>query len=175
MTSGPHAFVLEDPCISNRHLKFYSVIHDQHGPTDIQPMIYVEDMSSNGIYWNDSYVGSCHPPILLSDGDLLKISPRFFIRFHSLQKLERYVFDTTRASELKVGYWNFFSSFGSLSSVVLRRQVSSLSSETRKRCPSFCSSRSATFREASGCLQNHQHSRCWKRRLCQKSAERSSF
>ena len=98
---------LEDPCISNRHLKFYSVIHDQRGPSDIQPMVYVEDVSNNGVYWNDTYLGKHHSPILLNDGDLLKISRRFFIRFHSLQRPDRYVFDTIRASELKVGGYVF--------------------------------------------------------------------
>ena len=99
--------VFEDPYISKKHLKFYSVIHDQHGPSDIQPMVYVEDTSTNGIFWNDSYIGNHHPPILLSDGDLLRISPRFFIRFHTLQRPDHYVFDTTRALELKVGGCSF--------------------------------------------------------------------
>ena len=105
MTNESSQLVLEDPTVSNRHLRLYSIVYD----TKFEALVYVEDMSSNGTYWvfsdgkywNELRIGRGHRT-LLSDGDKIRLSPTTSFTFRSsaavqsdqlssVQKLEKEV------------------------------------------------------------------------------------
>ncbi|MCJ1478604.1 hypothetical protein MMC13_007285 [Lambiella insularis] len=69
-----------DFTVSNRHAKIYSITYDE---SDTQPLVYVEDLSSNGTYWNGSLIGKGYNAVLLSDGDMLQIVPKLTLIFHA--------------------------------------------------------------------------------------------
>lgn len=49
---------------------------EQEEGSDIPPLVYAEDLSSNGTYWNGTLIGRGNGGVLLSDGDVLRVSPR---------------------------------------------------------------------------------------------------
>jgi hypothetical protein len=63
-------------------MRIYSIVYDRNDLT-IKPLIYVEDLSSNGSYWNGAYMGKGNGSCLLSDGDELRLSPRLSVTFRS--------------------------------------------------------------------------------------------
>ena len=69
--------------MSNKHLKIYSIVYDKSSDVEIKPLVYAEDISSNGSYWNGSLIGEGQGAVLLSDFDELRISPRISLVFRS--------------------------------------------------------------------------------------------
>lgn len=65
-------------------------------------MIYAEDLSSNGSYWNGALIGKGNGAILLSDGDELRISPRIKLVFHTAIAHESDELDKLQKTELQV-------------------------------------------------------------------------
>ena len=70
-----------DPTISRRHLKIYSIVYDEDEKTEIQPLVYAENLSPSGMYWNGNYVSKGQGGILLSKNDELKLSPSLTLTF----------------------------------------------------------------------------------------------
>ncbi|KAI9729989.1 MAG: hypothetical protein M1834_006187 [Cirrosporium novae-zelandiae] len=79
--NGRCQLVLNDPVISNKHVRIYSILFERNNVTEIAPLIYAEDLSRNGTYWNNSLIGKGTGGVLLSDGDLLRVSPRITLKF----------------------------------------------------------------------------------------------
>ena len=90
---------IDDPTISNRHLKVYSVIFDQNDQTNTEPLVYAEDLSSNGSYWNGSLIGKGNGGVLLSDGDEVRISPRVTLIFEAIANRAKEVLDSVQELE----------------------------------------------------------------------------
>ena len=71
--------VVNEPTISNRHLRIYSIIYETN-LDPIQGFVYAEDLSTNGSYWlymkgshwSEAYIGK-ENAVLLSDGDQLRL------------------------------------------------------------------------------------------------------
>ncbi len=90
--------------VSNKHLRIYTIIFDDDQSDGIAPLVYAEDLSRNGTYWNGSLVGKGNGGVLLSDGDTLRISPRVYYHFHDVTKQnQERPFDLTQECEMKVG------------------------------------------------------------------------
>lgn len=114
--------VLNDPAVSNWHLLIYSIIYDPDDPSGVKPLIYAEDRSSNGTYWNRAFIGKRNRGVLLSDGDELRISPRITLSFQTDLQYDKGGTDEVQQSEVKVGIITFvLTSY--LISVVLPRPV----------------------------------------------------
>ncbi|KAL9028287.1 MAG: hypothetical protein Q9196_003324 [Gyalolechia fulgens] len=82
---GSH-IVLEDPTISNVHLRIYSIRYDP----GIEPFVYAENLSTNGVQWlseDHKTLGPFPIPkgeaILLSNGDKLLLSNRTVFVFQT--------------------------------------------------------------------------------------------
>ena len=96
-------FVISDPSISKKHLRIYSVVYDNDNPKEVDVLVYAEDLSSNGTYWNGSLVGRGNGGFLLSQDDKLKLAPNVFLDFqasNSLTNVEH--FDSTQEVEMTV-------------------------------------------------------------------------
>ena len=100
-----------DPRISNRQLRVYSVIYDDGDGSDIMTLVYAEDLSSNGTFWNGLLIGKEKGGALLSDGDQLRISPDVDVFFHTNQQASVPLWDDVRVREQKVRFpaplWSF--------------------------------------------------------------------
>lgn len=97
-------WTFRDPRISNRHVKIYSIVFDQCAKAEIKPLVYAEDLSSNGTYWNDLFIGRGHSAVLLSDGDELRLSPSCTLVFRAVAENSDVVeVDATRRKEMTVG------------------------------------------------------------------------
>lgn len=94
--------VFNDPAVSNWHLLIYSIIYDPDDPSGVKPMVYAEDRSSNGTYWNRALVGKRNGGVLLSDGDELRIGPRITLYFRTDLQYEKGNMDEVQQSEVKV-------------------------------------------------------------------------
>ena len=69
----------------------------------IPPLVYAEDLSRNGTYWNGSLIGRGNGGVLLSDGDTLRVSARIHYRFlPAFKQNKEQVFDLTQEAEMKV-------------------------------------------------------------------------
>lgn len=96
--------VVQDVVISNKHLRIYTVIFDDDHSDGVAPLVYAEDLSRNGTYWNGSLIGKGNGGILLSDGDTLRVSPRIYYHFRqSARQDAEPPFDLTQEREMKVG------------------------------------------------------------------------
>jgi FHA domain len=96
--------VLEDVVVSNKHLRIYTIVFDEDESDGIAPLVYAEDLSRNGTYWNGNLIGKGNGGVLLGDGDTLRVSPRIYYHFRrcGLQE-EESPFDLTQECEMKVG------------------------------------------------------------------------
>lgn len=96
--------VIHDAVVSNKHLRIYTIIFDDDPADGIAPLVYAEDLSQNGTYWNGSLIGKGNGGVLLSDGDTLRLSPRICYRFQRCKpRDEERPFDFTQECEMKVG------------------------------------------------------------------------
>lgn len=65
--------------------------------------MYAEDLSRNGTYWNGSLIGKGNGGVLLSDGDILRVSPRICYQYRASTKQNaEQPFDLTQECEMKV-------------------------------------------------------------------------
>ena len=95
--------VVQDAVVSNKHFRVYTVIFDDDQSDGIPPLVYAEDLSRNGTYWNGSLIGKGNGGVLLSDGDTLRISTRIHYRFfQAVKQNEEQPFDLTQECEMKV-------------------------------------------------------------------------
>jgi pSer/pThr/pTyr-binding forkhead associated (FHA) protein len=95
--------VLDDPVISNKHLRVYSVYNGEK-LNDVAPLVYAEDLSRNGTFWNGSLIGKGNGGFLLSDKDTLRVSARILFVFRTIIPHEEDdLFDLTQEREMKVG------------------------------------------------------------------------
>ena len=96
-------YTIWDPHVSHRHLRIHSILYDRELGGGYEALTYAEDLSSNGTFLNGTLMGRGKGAFLLSDGDTLRISPRFAFRFvadgdHE-QPLE---LDDSRVKEIEV-------------------------------------------------------------------------
>ncbi|OCT50699.1 protein-serine/threonine kinase [Cladophialophora carrionii] len=77
-------YVLNDPYISKRHLRIYTVVYEDDEPSEVEDLVYAEDLSLNGTYWNGSFIGKGNGGFLLSDGDTLRLSRRTYLVFTAM-------------------------------------------------------------------------------------------
>jgi protein-serine/threonine kinase len=101
---GSSQHVLDDPVISNKHLRIYSIVYDGDKPNDVAPLVYAEDLSRNGTFWNGSLMGKGNGGFLLSDGDTLRVSSRKLFVYHMNNPgNEDRLFDLVQEHEMNVG------------------------------------------------------------------------
>lgn len=104
MLTESSQYVLDDPVISNKHLRVYSVVYNGEKPNDVAPLVYAEDLSRNGTFWNGSLIGKGNGGFLLSDKDTLRVSARILFVYHTIvPREEDNLFDLTQEHEMKVG------------------------------------------------------------------------
>ncbi|KAK2820068.1 hypothetical protein FQN49_007750, partial [Arthroderma sp. PD_2] len=92
--------VIDDPMVSNTHLRIYTIIFDQETPTQVAPLVYVQDLSLNGAFWNGVRIGKGSGGFLLSDGDIVKISSDVILEYRGERVLET-PFDEAQIREMK--------------------------------------------------------------------------
>ncbi|POS85115.1 hypothetical protein EPUL_002782 [Erysiphe pulchra] len=96
---------INDDYISKLHFRIYSVIYEQNKKSNLQPLIYCEDLeSTNGTYVNDNCIGRIgHERIgyLLSNGDQIELRPRWHFRFYQPSH-QSMVLDKKKLEELQV-------------------------------------------------------------------------
>lgn len=95
-------YVVEDPVVSNKHVRIYTIIFDHENPEEVAPLVYAQDLSRNGTCWNGSFIGKGTGGVLLSDGDVLRLSPRFYLQFRCETKNQGDPFDRVQRNEMKV-------------------------------------------------------------------------
>lgn len=76
--------VFDDTRVSGQHLRIYTVVYDFENPLEIAPLVYAQDLSTNGTFWNGQRIDRRDGgAVLLSDGDILRLSPNSFLEFRS--------------------------------------------------------------------------------------------
>lgn len=95
-------YTIHDPCVSNKHLRIYTIIYDDENPTEVAPLVYAEDLSRNGTYWNGSLIGKGNGGFLLSNDDTLRLSSSTLLRFEHGVIDDKPGFELTQESEMKV-------------------------------------------------------------------------
>ncbi|RHZ74237.1 hypothetical protein CDV55_107134 [Aspergillus turcosus] len=95
-------YVVDDPFISNRHLRIYTIIFDQENPNEVAPLVYAQDISLNGTSWNNYPMGKGNGSFLLSDGDILKLSPSVHLLYRRDRHREEDHFDVLQTVEMRV-------------------------------------------------------------------------
>lgn len=104
MLTESSQYVLDDPVTSNKHLRVYSVVYNGENPSDVAPLVYAEDLSRNGTFWNGSLIGKGNGGFLLSDKDTLRVSARIIFVYRTIAPREEdNLFDLTQEYEMKVG------------------------------------------------------------------------
>jgi hypothetical protein len=96
-------YVVADPFISNRHLRIYTIIFDQENPDEVAPLVYAQDISLNGTSWNNYPMGKGNGSFLLSDGDILELSPSVHLLYRRDRHREENHFDVLQRVEMRVG------------------------------------------------------------------------
>jgi hypothetical protein len=74
--------LFKDPSVSGQHLRIYSVIFDLDQPEEVPPLVYAEDLSRYGTYWNGVLMGKGNGGYLLSRGDTLMLTSKTELEFH---------------------------------------------------------------------------------------------
>ncbi|KAM5456209.1 putative non-specific serine/threonine protein kinase [Microsporum audouinii] len=92
--------VIDDPTVSNTHLRIYTIIFDQENPSQVAPLVYVQDLSLNGAFWNGIKIGKGNAGFLLSDGDMVEISSNVILEY-SGERVLRTPFDKVQIQEMK--------------------------------------------------------------------------
>lgn len=69
---------------------------------EVPPLVYAEDISSNGSLWNDHQMGPRQGGFLLSNGDILTLMPGVHLRFRSAGAQEDCQFTSIQRSEMRV-------------------------------------------------------------------------
>lgn len=96
-------YVLRDPYASRRHLRIYTVIYENDEPNECETLVYAEDLSRNGTYWDKSLIGRGSGGFLLSDGDVLRLSSNTLFTFTALPSPRKKTrFDQVQETEMAV-------------------------------------------------------------------------
>ncbi|GFF64490.1 hypothetical protein CNMCM6936_009085 [Aspergillus lentulus] len=95
-------YVVQDPFISNRHLRIYTIIFDQENPDEVAPLVYAQDISLNGTSWNNYPMGKGNGSFLLSDGDILQLSLSVHLLYRRDGHREEDHFDVLQRVEMRV-------------------------------------------------------------------------
>lgn len=95
-------YVVNDPVVSNRHLRIYTIIFDRDNPDEVAPLVYAQDISLNGTSWNNYPMGKGNGSFLLSDGDVLKLSPDFHLLYRREAHKDENHFDMLQTVEMRV-------------------------------------------------------------------------
>lgn len=103
----PSQYAINNPFISNKHLRIYTILFDRENPSDVAPLVYAQDLSLNGTLWNDIPMGKGNGSFLLSDGDTLRLSPGIILRFQQCpdntgNATAEGCFDALQRAEMKV-------------------------------------------------------------------------
>ena len=93
---------MNDPVISNIHLRIYTIIFDRENPDEVAPLVYAQDLSMNGSSWNGYPMGKGKGSFLLSDGDVLQLSLRFSLHFCCAVQGNEDCFDMLQMIEMRV-------------------------------------------------------------------------
>lgn len=105
-------YIIEDPYISKRHIRVYTVVYENDDLDGTESLVYVEDLSQNGTYWNGSTIGRGNGGYLLSDGDVLRLSRLTTFTFHTVANSSfNPNFDFTREREMEVRSFHFVPAF----------------------------------------------------------------
>ncbi len=59
------------------------MVYENDEPSEIDTLVYAEDLSRNGTYWNGSFIGKGNGGFLLSEGDTLRLSNRTHFLFNT--------------------------------------------------------------------------------------------
>lgn len=85
------------------------MIYDLENPVDIAPLVYAQDISTNGTFWNGQRIDKRNGgAVLLSDGDILRLSSNSFLEFRSEYQSGRPL-DNIQKKEVKVKYMQYLS------------------------------------------------------------------
>lgn len=96
-------YVVDDPVVSNRHVRIYTIIYDHDNPQEVAPLVYAQDLSRNGTFWNGAKIARGNGGVLLSDGDILRLSPGSYIQFRCRSGQTTDPFSALQRQEMKVG------------------------------------------------------------------------
>jgi protein-serine/threonine kinase len=95
--------VLDDPYASKRHLRIYTVVYDDDDGNDRDTLVYAEDLSANGTYWNGALIGKGNGGFLLCNDDVLRLSRNTYFTFNCLPSSSNgSAFDLTQEREMGV-------------------------------------------------------------------------
>lgn len=96
-------YIIEEPYISKRHVRIYTVVYEDDDLGGVETLVFAEDLSQNGTYWNGSAIGKGTGGYLLSDGDVLRLSRRTSLTFHiATNSSANLNFDLTQEREMAV-------------------------------------------------------------------------
>jgi protein-serine/threonine kinase len=56
-------------------------VYENDEPNEVDTLVYAEDLSQNGTYWNGAFMGKGNGGFLLSDKDVLRLSRRTYLHF----------------------------------------------------------------------------------------------
>lgn len=90
--------------MSAKHIRLYTVVYDKSAATEVGTLVYAEDLSRNGTYWNRSLIGRGNGGFLLSTDDVLKLSGSVSLRFKpaEIPITEDSHFDNVQEMEMEV-------------------------------------------------------------------------
>ncbi|KAE8148593.1 kinase-like domain-containing protein [Aspergillus avenaceus] len=94
-------YVVDDPLVSNQHIRIYTIIFDREN-LEISPLVYAQDLSLNGTLWNGHPMGKGNGSFLLSDGDVLTLSPRVSLQFNCEDHTQSIPFSELQILEMRV-------------------------------------------------------------------------
>ncbi|KAK5052160.1 hypothetical protein LTR84_002964 [Exophiala bonariae] len=96
-------YVLRDPYASRRHLRIYTVVYENDEPNECETLVYAEDLSRNGTYWDGSLIGRGSGGFLLSDGNVLTLTSNTQFTFTALPSPQKNTrFDQIQENEMAV-------------------------------------------------------------------------
>ena len=78
-------YLINEPTVSNKHIRLYTIVYTNEDAGEESNLVYAEDLSRNGTYWNGALIGEGTGGVLLSDGDRLTISSKTSLIFRSAE------------------------------------------------------------------------------------------
>lgn len=95
-------YVLNDAYVSNQHLRIYAIICEVENSLLVSALVYAQDLSTNGTFWNGQRIRKSNGgAVLLSHGDIIRLSSMTFLEFRTDYQTERPL-TLTQAEEVKV-------------------------------------------------------------------------
>jgi len=78
-------------------------VYEKDKPTEVPPLVYAEDLSRNGTFWNGTLIGKGNGGFLLSDDDTLRVSTKTYFTFQRCaEDVDKETFDLVQEKEMKV-------------------------------------------------------------------------